>query len=162
MKDPQKDKLYKAEWLHSAYRRHDFRSIEAVSRWAHQIIGSAWFGCLFPHMAHTVVTFFDFGDGERCSAMPVNNSIDMAAWAWKKIIICHELAHLCNVDSEQFQANRADEGMGRRKKRGAASHGKKFAGIYLKIVEKAMGKEAARELEQNFNIFGVRYESKRR
>lgn len=165
MKDPQREKVYQAEWGHSAYSgRRDFRSVRATERWANQIVGSAWFGKAWPHMAHHPVTIFDLEDSTLCTAFPVNNTIDMASWGWRKIIVCHELAHLCNVDSEHFQIARAYADMGRRKKKGAASHGKKFCTIYLKIVKGALGKEAARELKRNFDLLGVQYEkrSKRR
>src|SRR4051812_46605901 len=118
MTDPQKRMVYEAEWGHSAYSRRDFRSVEAAERWANRVIGSSWFGRNFPHMAHSPIRIYDFGDDERCTSMPVQNTIGMAKWGWKKIIVCHELAHLCNVDSEMFQILRHSEGMGRRKKRG--------------------------------------------
>lgn len=158
MNDPQKQKVYMAEWTHSAYQHLNFRSVEAVERWANQLIGSNWFGCNWPHMAYHPVRILDLGDEESCTSVAVSNTIDMAKWSWKKIIVCHELAHLCNVDSEIFQSLCKDELGRRRKKRGVASHGKKFCSIYLKIVERALGKEAAKELQQNFKEQGVIYE----
>ena len=158
MKDPQKQKVYQAEWSHSTYRgRQDFRTIGAIESWANKVVGSRWFGKLFPHMAHSPVTFSK-EESTGATAYAVKNLIEISNRCHRKIIVCHELAHLCNVDSEQFQINRVVGGLGRSKKRIVASHGKKFAGIYLKIVEKAMGKDAARELRDNFNALGVKYD----
>jgi hypothetical protein len=157
MKDPQQQLVYEAEWAHSAYRYRNFRSVEATERWTNFIVGQPWFGRSWPHMAYHPVSIFEFG-GDYCSAVAVNNSIDMPARCWKKIIICHELAHLCNVDSEIFQQNREMDFFRRRAKPGAASHGKKFCSIYLKIVKHAMGLDAYRELKRNFNLLGVNYE----
>lgn len=158
MLDPQKERVYQAEWAMPVYRRPRFNSIEKVQEWANELVGSVWFGRNWPFMRHHPVTFYDFDDEETATSYPVSNTIDMSKWAWTKLIILHEIAHLCNEDSEAFQRSRAYKGLGRRKKKGLASHGKKFCGIYLKLVNHVMGKDISKKLKINFDKLGVQYE----
>ncbi len=160
MIDPQKNRVYEAEWAMSCYNWPRFKKSETAQKWANELVGSAWFGRNWPFMQHHPVTIFEI-DSEQATSYPVSNTLDMPKWAWSKLIILHEIAHLCNEESEAFQRFRVYEGLGRTKKKGLASHGKRFCGIYLKLVEHVMGLRVARELKANFDKMGVQYESKR-
>lgn len=63
-------------------------------------------------------------------------------WSWRELVICHELAHvltMATTDSPQ-------------------KHGSKFCSRFLEIVERVMGRLAARELALSFRMSAVGFQ----
>jgi len=161
MLDHQQKKVYDAEWRMSVYKRPRFYSANAAETFVNRLIGTNWFMRNFPHLKYRPVAIFET-KGKSAVSYTVSNEIDLPKWAQTKLVLCHELAHLCNDKSEAFQVRRNIFGFGRRKKRGLASHGPRFCEIYLKLVRRILGDEKAQELRHWFNLYGVKYEGRKR
>lgn len=140
--DWQQQRIYSADWFVTEHcRLPQMRSIATIQAWVKKIERSKWFKSRF-------WTHPDLGilirSGPRASPAVADSKwrvILLPPGMREKVIVLHELAHICN----QSRVNHRK------------SHGKHFAGIFLLLVRQYMSKRVYQLMKKAFNKFGVQY-----
>ena len=129
--DPQRRSVYRAE---AGIRRlpDDLQSLEGAERFLIEVITSDWFLARFQSVAVHV------RDGQHdtlASATSFYSSafISLPVWAYRRGVVLHELAHALSDDG----------------------HGPRFVRIYIDLVDRWMGAEAADLLREGCAQRGV-------
>lgn len=139
-RDSQRSKVYAAE--NKAFpHMHDERMTLAGCKSFVSIVVNCQFWK--ESKGRKIVKIKDGRGTRRAMYYPKTNKINLPKWARNEWVIIHELAHfLCWQKHEDT----------------VPSHGVKFCGIYLKLVEQVLGAEAAVDLAVSFEMRGVKYE----
>lgn len=139
-RDFQRQKLYRAE--NQALQKHKkkFKDHLEASRFIAKVLSNKWFIDNFMirevimHHHHNNRVFARGGGAYKPNRI---GRIKIPDWACSDWVILHELAHCCQEHPE--------------------GHGRNFCYIFLLLVEKFMGKEAARDLKTQYAKFDVKH-----
>jgi putative metallohydrolase (TIGR04338 family) len=140
--DKQTEPLYEAENSVFSFRdpRNYLGTVPAVERFLDHVVSSAWFLDRWPVMEGAEVKLRDGRGSQSAWASP--SAISLPRWARRKLVVLHELAHV--VTWQCYGKDRP-------------AHGRTFARVYLRLVRRVLGQEAARELRWAFLRHGVRF-----
>jgi putative metallohydrolase (TIGR04338 family) len=141
--DQQAERLYEAENSVFSFRdpRNYLGTVPAVEKFLDHVVSSAWFLDRWPVMEGVEVQLHDGRGSQSAWASP--NVISLPRWARRKLVVLHELAHV--VTWTCYGACKP-------------AHGRTFARVYLMLVWRVLGQEAARELHWAFRRHGVRFQ----
>lgn len=122
-----------------------FASHAEMTAWVNNLTGSAWFQKAFPHVKRIQVRKRRGVMGATGNYDPLwkrgTINIPDSPWGLRKWIVCHELGHavtpLYNFDHGRRTAI-------------AAGHGREWRNNYIKLVQHALGVDAAKRLKQAF------------
>src|SRR5262249_50061373 len=120
--------------------RNYLGTVPAVERFLDHVVSSAWFRDRWPVMEGVDVQLHDGRGSQSAWASP--NVISLPRWARRKLVGLHELAHV--VTWQCYGKDRP-------------AHGRTFARVYLRLVRRVLGQEAARELRRAFRVQGIRF-----
>src|SRR5262249_27229542 len=115
-------------------------TVPAVERFLSLVVDSAWFLDRWPVMEGVRLRVTD-GRGSGV-AWADRGALHLPRWARRKLVVLHELAHV--VTWTCYGACKQ-------------AHGRTFARVYLVLVRRVLGQEAARELRRAFRVQGVRF-----
>lgn len=148
-RDSQKGKLYRAERELPEFRRMDLGarpSVEEAQEFINKVSGTAWFQ---KHFGRDRFTPFGMGprftvsnSQGRGGAAASGRHITVSTYYRNRLILLHELAHCVTI--------------------GEVGHGRKYAEVYLKLVQHVMGKDVAARLKAAFKRNGVKFRPKRK
>jgi len=141
-RDTQKQKVYDAEKVAWAkIGKTKFKDHMQASRFIAKVISNKWFVDNFHirkmSMRHDHRNHVSARGGGKYNWHSRDGKIIIPDWALSDYVILHEIAHCC----QQFRPG----------------HGRNFCFIYLQLVRKFVGKEAAAEIELQFKKNGVQY-----
>lgn len=140
-RDSQKSKLYKAEKV-LVERSARLDTVPEMRAWVEKIVRSRWMKSRYPGVEK--INVLD-GRGRR-RGMGVRQMhggyIAMPSWTRCEYYILHEITHVLTSTN-------------------APSHGRLFCRNYLALIERWMGKEAARDLRESFREHRVKWYPKR-
>ena len=140
-RDSQRARFYRAQWLAcGAYGRRAFDSWSEVEALWHAVMRSRWLAARYPAAAAAYrlgSTGLRRGRGARGGRA----GIAIPDWGWTPWIVLHEIAHCCVAWQGGW----------------ARTHGVRFAGVYLRLVTRFLGRDAARLLRQSYVRAGVRF-----
>lgn len=139
--DTQRERLYLAERTLTEFAVQDFASLSEANRFIQRFIKRKAWTNKTPVQKVTVTSYnrvWATGCRIGCSG-----EIDLPTkWAWNKMVIAHELAHVMVPGLP-----------GRR-----AIHGYEFAGAYIYLTGKMCGKEVENKLIQAFFNYNIDWE----
>jgi len=150
IRDTQKRKVYHAEVLHSLRQEPLFHDIHLTRDYANRVYRSPWFrseaarlGDAQMHLDFPMVSVLD---GRGCSkgmAWRYRGTIRLPRWCRNRLYVLHELTHLLVHRQSQFVKE--------------PPHGRLFAAVYLRVLRRWAGKEAAGEMIGLFKNHHVHY-----
>ena len=148
IRDSQRSKVYKAEQSLPWWKDVDrLETMEELQGWVDQLWQHRWLRRQFPSAPRRV----EVRDGRRRRfACAGTRTIWMPRWSRSKMIVLHELAHVCE-GSESSRLRLI-----------TAWHGREFCAAYLALVQHYLGAEKATELRAAFKAHRVRFRPKRR
>jgi putative metallohydrolase (TIGR04338 family) len=134
-RDSQRQRLYNAErTFGDFYRRaNNLQTVGDITKWVEAIIRKRWFVELFRINAVTIRPGTRNRVFARGGARGTTAVLTLPTWARTEMIVLHELAHACTPASSV-----------------RAGHGVEYAGTYILLIEKVLGKEKADELRDAF------------
>ena len=142
MADLQAERLYAAENSTRCFSdpRCYLGTMSATANFLGEVVRAEWFRERWPTMEDVRIRLLD-GRGCQSGWARADGTISLPTWARRKLVVLHELAHVVT-----WQHYGLDQ----------PAHGRKFAWVYLELVRRVLGKEAARELRRAFRVQGVR------
>lgn len=151
MRDSQKSKVYRAEGLVKKPDANErLETVEEIQAWINSITRKRWWRTYrlpsaekASHRKYSIpYKSIEVRDGRaRRNASGGFGVIKMPRWSRTKLIILHEVAHAIQTERP--------------------SHGRQFARIYLDLVSRFIGVEAATQLKGAYVAVGVRSGPKR-
>ena len=133
-RDSQKSKLYKAEQDTNRHRpEFEFESFEAAAAWAKQVGRSKWLRRIFPNRPNLFIRPKHHGMATGLDS----GRIRLPRWAWNKVIILHEVAHVMVGEKHR--------------------HGREFARAMLMIVRHFLGVPYFKEMRLAYRSHGVKF-----
>lgn len=144
-RDSQRSRVYAAEGvIQQKAADPAFEELAACQKYVDRIRHSAWFRRHYPG----ALQYIRLKDGRGSTRARADNAtIDLPRWGRQKAVILHELAH-CVI--RQTYGSRT-----------MAGHGREWAAVYLALVRRWMGREAAAKLKASFQERRVRFRPKR-
>jgi hypothetical protein len=133
-RDTQRSKLYLAqEVLCTPKASLTPMPILACKEYLDNLCGSAWFQRRWGHRSVRVIA-----GRSGAWANTKTGTISLGVWGRQPPVLLHEMAHLLTADN-------------------LAWHGPEYAGVYLTLVEHALGEEARWKLSDSFRKHKVRW-----
>lgn len=152
MRDGQRAKVYRAEAFVKVPKAHErLDEVKDVQEWVDELTDTPWWASyMLPsenlkkhRQRKNLYTSIIVTDGRsRRSAAGGLGRIRMPRWSRTKLVILHEIGHAIQTEEP--------------------AHGRQFAGIYLDLVRRFLGKEAARQLKQGYVKSHVRSSPRRK
>lgn len=157
LRDYQRSKVYRAETefkrdcLQSA--RDDIRldTVSEMQDFVNSTVGSDWF------WKRWKINYISVSDGRgrrRAAAYYRDKRIAMPRWCRDKLIVLHEIAHICIHHGTHYAPEQQHRNFN---KRYMASHGQEFCKAFLALVDYVFGREMEETLRSYFADIGVRY-----
>lgn len=136
-RDSQRERVYQAEKPLMA-SQEKFRSVEDCQAFVDEVVDSDWWLARFSRISKITVT--DGRSRRRGGAEYTWGGweIAMPVFSRNRLYLLHEIAHCLGLPTEAW-------------------HGPAYAARYLALVERWLGKKAARQLRADFAKEGVRY-----
>ena len=137
-RDYQRSRVYKSE--HALGLGKKFYSVKGIQDYVSHFVNSQWWRKRF-NIEYVLVTSIRRSSNYAYSmiALPKVGTIWIPKDMFRELVILHELAHLVVPEDEPM-------------------HGKIFAGTYLKLVQKKMGKEKRDQLLRQYEKNKVKWE----
>lgn len=135
----QRYKIYAAE---TDMVRLYFSTVEAAQGWIDWVCKTKWWKdrCTVRHIKLKYPTYYMSGATKLSDE---NAEIEVYAYCLDVLTLCHEMAHLIYW----IPGNNQEK-----------DHNAKFAGIYIALVKRFIGKAASEELKTCFKEHGVKWE----
>lgn len=143
-RDSQRSRVYRAESPVRRYLRRHRASLADLQEWVDaEILTDQWFRRRWPDVRHIEL---ESGKANAYGAYDYTIStarIQLPRWAQHRMIVLHELAHVCTWTKEGWMS--------------VADHGPEWACTYLDLIARYLGHRAYRRLESSFETNDVRF-----
>lgn len=144
LRDTQRSKVYKAERVLRQFAK-PLPKVADVERFVKKQMARKAITNRYPRA--TRVTKVKDGRGRRAACAWAGHTISIPLWARNDAIVLHEMAHII-VNREFWNVD-------------YASHGWRFASVFLDLVRFVMGRDAHDALKASFKEHGVKFNKPR-
>lgn len=111
---------------------HRFGGILEIAEYVSELMDTIWWQNAWPDVRCVYVR----ESKAKTYAYTRGSTMFLPEWAWNEAYVLHELAHVIEPQTE---------------------HGVPFRQTYIMLVEKRMGRDAARALRRSYREHGLRY-----
>ncbi len=151
-RDQQRGKLYRAEGIvfDKGWNKNEYQTLAQCQAFLDKLAKDKTLNRWYPKLAQTLKkTTLEDGRGRRAACCEYGlggtYTLKMPVWSRSRWTLCHELAHALNAEMHGYWR--------------VAGHGWQFARIYIFLVQRGIGKQAADELKKSFKKHHVKFQA---